>query len=268
MINSPFLLPVIVAGALYAFGQYVSSEPARNQDQLLTVQATGKASSVPDIAVVSLGVHVEAQQTAVQATDMLAKKINTVIEVIKKLGIDEKDMKTQNIYVQPVYGYAETASSAIEPAGIPDAPTVDFGNRKQVLRGYEGSEQIEITIRKSDKVSKPGDLAGEVIARGTQAGANQLGGVTFRSDDTQVDLLSAEKDAIANARKKAEVLADALDVRLGKVKNYNVNQGFGGPYSYAMEAKSAMGGDSVTPPQILPGTQENSVSVTITYEIR
>lgn len=267
MNNSPYLLPVIVAGALYAFGQYISSEPARSQDQMLTVQATGKASSVPDIAVVSLGVHIEAQPTAAQATDMLAKKTNTVIEAIKKLGIDEKDMKTQNISVQPVYDYGVVPSSAADFKDNAVAPEIDYRNRGQVLRGYEGNQQVEVTIRKTEKVSKPGDLAGTVIAEATKVGANQLGGVTFRSEEVGTDNLAAEKDAIANARKKAEELAGALNVRLGKVKNYSMQQNYGG-YPYAMEAKSAMGGDSVTPPQVLPGTQENSVTVNITYEIR
>ncbi len=267
MNQSPFLLPVIVAGALYAFGQYVSSEPIRNQDQVLIVQATGKASSVPDIAHVTLGVHIEPQSTAPQATDMLAKQANAVVAAIKKLGIEDKDIKTQNVSVQPSYGYGEAILSPTEPGGISGAPTIDFGNRNQVLRGFEGSEQIEVTIRKTDKVSKPGDLAGSVIAEATKAGANQIGGVTFSAADSQTDQLAAEKDAIANARTKAEDLAGALHVRLGKVKNYNAQPNYGGPYPYAMEAK-AMGGDSVTPPEVLPGTQENSVTVTITYEIR
>ncbi|MEK7499115.1 MAG: SIMPL domain-containing protein, partial [Patescibacteria group bacterium] len=198
------------AGALYAFGQYISSEPIRNQDQVLTVQATGKVSSVPDIAHVTLGVQIQPQPTAAQATDMLAKQTNAVVAAIKKLGIEEKDIKTQNISVQPSYGYGEAIPSAAEPAVMLGAPTIDFGNRNQELRGFEGSEQIEVTIRKTDKVSKPGDLAGSVIAEATKAGANQIGGVTFSSDDSQVTGLEAEQDAIANARKKAEELARTL----------------------------------------------------------
>jgi|SRR3989344_6151502 len=258
MNNSPFLLPVIVAGCLYALGQYISSEPVRNQDQMLTVQAGGSAKSVPDIARVTLGVQVQPQPTAAQATDMLAKQANAVIAAIKKLGIEEKDIKTQNISVQPSYGYAESASPATPTAGIPIAP---------ILRGYEGSEQIVVTIRKSDKVTKPADLAGSVIADAVKAGATQIGGVQFVNDDLEQQQLAAEQDAITNARKKAEELAKALGVRLGKVKNYSMQQNYGGPQMYAMESK-AIGVDSVTPPQVLPGTQENSVTVTVTYEIR
>jgi len=239
MNNSPYLLPIIVAGCFYAFGQYVSSEPARNQDQVLTVQATGSAKSVPDIAHVTLGVQIQPQATAPQATDMLAKQTSAVVAAIKKLGIEEKDIKTQNISVQPSYSYDEG---------------------KQTLRGFEASEQIEVIIRKTDQ-------AGDVIARGAQAGANQIGGVTFSNEDLQNEQLASEKDAIEHARKKATALADALHVRLGKVKNYSVSQNYGGPVPYAMEAK-AIGGDSVSSPPILPGTQENAVTVTVTYEIQ
>lgn len=240
MNQSPFLLPVIVAGVLYVFGQYISSEPARSQDQVLTVQATGTAKSVPNIARITLGVQIQPQPIAAGATDMLAKQTSAVVAAIKKIGIEEKDIKTQNISVQPSYNYDEG---------------------KQTLRGYEGTEQVEVTVRKRDQ-------AGEVIARGTEAGANQIGGVQFVSEDPEVQQLAAEQDAIANAREKGEKLAQALHVRLGKVKNYSVAQNYGGPLPYAMEAKSAMGGDSVATPPVLPGTQENSVTVSITYEIK
>ncbi len=238
MNQSPFLIPVVVAGCLYAFGQYVSSQPARSSDHILTVQATGTAKSVPDIAHVILGVQVQPKQTAQEATDTLAKQGNAVIAALKKLDIAEADIKTQNVSVQPSYNYDEG---------------------KQVLRGYEANQQIDVTVRKTDQ-------AGDVIARATEAGANQVGGVTFKSDEAEPQQLAAEQDAIDKAQKKAEELARALHVRLGKVKQYNAQQDYRGPLPYASEMK-AMGGDSVTSPQLPVGTQENSVTITVTYEI-
>lgn len=240
MNQSPFLIPVIIAGCLYALGQYISSQPLRSQDNFITVQATGKANSTPNIAHVTLGVQVQPQQTAQAATDMLAKQGNAVIDAVKALGIAEADIKTQNISVQPSYTY---------------------DNGKQSLRGFEANEQIEVTIRNTAQ-------SGDVISKGTEAGANQVGGVTFKTEDVSSQQLSAEKEAIKNARKKADELADALNVRLGKVKQYNVQQNFPGPMPYALESK-AMGGDaSSVVPQVPVGTQENSVMVTITYEIK
>lgn len=239
MNQSPFLIPVIVAGCLYAFGQYISSEPARSNDHVLTVQATGTAKTVPNLAHITLGVQVQPKATAEEATNTLATQGNAVIDAVKALSIEEADIKTQNVSVQPSYTY-------------------DDG--KQTLRGYEANEQIDVTVRKTDQV-------GAIISRATAAGANQIGSVSFKSEEAEPQQLAAEQDAIENARKKAEELARALHVRLGKVKQYNAQQDYRGPLPYASEAK-AMGGDSAVVPQIPVGTQENSVTVTVTYEIR
>jgi uncharacterized protein len=242
MNQSSFLVAVIIAGCLYVFGQYVSSEPARNSERSLTVQGTGVVNSAPDIAHVTLGVQVQPKATAEEATAMLATQANAVIAAVKALGIEEKDLKTQNVSVQPTYNYEEG---------------------KQTLRGYEASEQIEVTVRKADQV-------GDIISRATGAGANQIGGVTFENEDSQPQQLAAEKEAIAAARKKAEELASSLNVRLGKVKQYNVQQNYpGGPVPYASELKTmGRGGDSAVSPEVPVGTQENSVTVTVTYGIR
>ncbi len=237
--NKLFIIGVIIAGACYMGGQYISSDPVRNADRSITVQGTGTAKSVPDIAHISLGVRIQPQPTAKEATDMLAKQGNAVIAAVKNLDIAEADIKTENISVQPFYAYE---------------------SGKQILRGYEGSEQLDITVRKTDQ-------AGDVIARATEAGANQIGGVTFKSDNPEANSLTAEKDAIDNARKNAEELAASLGVRLGKVKQYNVSRNSPGPVPYALEAKD-MVGNSVTSPDLPVGTQENSVTVSITYEIR
>lgn len=233
------LVSVGIAGLLYVAGQYVAAEPARDAGNALTVQATGKASATPDVAHVVLGVQVQPQTTSKAATDIVAKQANAVIDAVKKIGIVEVDIKTQNFSVQPSYSY---------------------DNGKQVLRGYEASEQLDVTVRKTDQ-------AGDVVAVATGAGANQIGGVSFKNDDPEVAQLASEKDAIVHARKKADELAKSLGVHLGKVKSYNAQQNYGGPIPYAMESK-AMGGDSVTPPQLPVGTQETTVTVTVTYELR
>ncbi len=237
--NQSLLIAVVIAGCFYAFGQYIASESVPGADNLLTVQATGVAKNVPTLAYVTLGVQVQAQPTAQEATDMLAKQGSAVIDAVKKLGIDEADIATKNISVQPSYDYAEGS---------------------QALRGYEGSQQVEVTIRDTNK-------SGDAIARATEAGANQIGGVSFKSDDPDAQQLAAEQDAINNARKKAGELADSLGVKLGKVKNYNAQPMYGGPVPYALESR-AMGGDAVASPQVPVGTQETQTSVTVTYEIK
>ncbi len=239
MIQPTFLITAVIIGLAFIVGQYVVSDPVRNADRTITVQATGTSKDVPNIAHITLGVQIQQQATAAIATDMLGKKVNSVLAVVRGMGIEDKDIMTQNIAVNPSY---------------------DFQNGSQVPRGFDASQQVVVTVRKADTV-------GEIVAKATAAGANQIGGVQFTTDSPEVVQLSAEKDAIANATKKAEQLADSLNVRLGKVKTYSAQGNVGGPM-YAMEAQ-ALGKDmAVTAPEVPVGTQETSVTVSVTYEIR
>lgn len=234
-----FLSAVLLAGAVYIAGQYVANDAERHADNVLTVQATGKGEATPTLAHIMLGVHIQPQQTSAAATDMLAKQANAIIDALTGMGIEKADMKTQNVSIQPAYNY---------------------DNGKQTLRGYEASQQLDVTVRNTEQ-------AGDIVARATENGANQIGGLTFSTDNPEVIQLSAEQNAIANARTKAEQLAKALGVRLGKVRSYTAQQQYGGPMPYALEAKG-IGGDAVTAPQLPPGTQESTVTVTVTYELR
>ena len=240
MNQSSIVIAIGIAGCFYVAGQYVASDPVRMADRQITVQATGTSKNVPNTGHITLGVQVEPRQTSQEATDMLARQGNAVIAAIKGLGIVDADIKTQNVSVQPSYSYE---------------------NGKQTLRGYQASQQLRVTIRKTDQ-------AGDVIAKATEAGANQIGGVSFEDEDMSVAQAAAEKDAIEKATSKAKDIAANLHVKLGKVKNYSVSQGSSGPIPYALESKMAMGGDTVTPPQVPVGTQESTATVTITYEIR
>lgn len=231
----------IVAGIIglsFVTGQYVVSDPVRNADRIIAVQATGTAKQTPNIAHVTLGVSIVGQQTAALATDAMAKKMNAVLAAVRGLGIADADIATQGISVNPAF---------------------DYMNGSQVPKGFDASQQVNITIRNTEK-------SGDVIAKATEAGANQIGGISFTSDDQDAAQVSAEQDAIKNAQKKAEAIAQSLHVRLGKVKTYSVDSQ-NRPVPYMMEAK-AVGGDTVTPPEVPAGTQETTATVSVTYEIR
>jgi len=235
--QSLYIIAVIIGGSFIA-GQYIVSEPVRNADRVISVQATGTAKQTPNIAHVSLGVTVLGQPSASQATDMMAKKMNAVLAAVRSLGIADADIMTQGVSVNPAF---------------------DYNNGTQVPKGFDANQQVAVTIRSID-------IAGDVIAKATQAGANQIGGVTFTSDDQSSAQVSAEQDAIANAQKKAQAIASSLHVRLGKVKTYSVESSPYGPVPFAM-ADKAMGG-AVTAPEIPVGTQDTNVTVSVTYEIR
>lgn len=239
MNHTTFYIVAIIVGVSYMAGQYIVSDPVRNADRVITVQANGTSKQVPNIAHVTLGVSVSRQPSASEATDMMAKKMNAVLAAVRALGIADTDITTQGISVNPAFDYNDGA---------------------QVPKGFDASQQVEVKIRKTE-------TSGDVIAKATAAGANQIGGVSFTSDDQSAAQLSAEQDAIVKAEKKAEAIASALHVRLGKVKTYSVNSSNPQPFPYAVAENKAMGG-AVTAPDVPVGTQETTASATVTYEIR
>ena len=82
-----------------------------------------------------------------------------------------------------------------------------------------------------------------------------------RSDEDAIQA-KALRDAVSNARKKAEALADAAGVRLGRVTA--MTEGFaGGPQPYFDSGARLMKADA----PIEPGTQDTQSTVTVTFAI-
>lgn len=234
-----------MGGLFYMGGQYVASAPQRVEQEVaanreITVEGRGKVMAAPTVAQVTLGVTTGSQSTAEAAMDLLARRFNAVVEAVQGEGIEEDDIKTTNLSVNPLY---------------------DFRDGQQVLRGYEAAESIEVKIRDLDKI-------GAVVGRATQEGVNQVGGIQFVIDDPEDLQREAEKEAIADAKKNAEALAKELDVSLGRVKAFSATAGSTPPppfYATAeLKATDARGGDVPVP----SGTNEISSHVQVTYELR
>ena len=238
MQNSSLLVAVVVGGLFYIGGQYVAAGPERASEQLksdreLTVQGQGRASGVSDTALISLGARTEPMTTAEAATAAMAENINKVIEAVKALGIAEEDLKTTDLSVQPEY---------------------NFNRGERELAGYAAQQTLEVKAREPERI-------GEIVAAATREGANQTGGVRYETADEEALQLEAQQQAIADAKQKAEALAEALGVRLGGVKKFE-SSGGEGPVPLYLEADTRA---SETAPQTPTGTQEVSAVVTITY---
>lgn len=240
MNHTSLYIVAIIIGASFIMGQYVVSDPVRNADRVITVQATGTSKQTPNIAHVSLGVTVSRATSATEATDAMAKKINAVLDAVRGLGIKDADITTQGISVNQAF---------------------DYTNGAQVPKGFDANQQVDVTIRKTDQ-------SGDVIAKATQAGANQIGGVSFTSDNQSSADVSAEQDAITNAQKKADAIASSLHVHLGKVKTYSVDSSPSRPVPFAADAKFGIGGGVPMTPEVPVGTQDTNVTVSVTYDIR
>jgi uncharacterized protein len=303
----PFLVKALIFFALlFAFTELVGPLPfsvrnVNNGTDVFSMSGEGKESIKPDVAVINLGVQANAA-TVKEAQDRINESINSITSEVKKLGIDEKDIKTENYNVYPNYdalpptpiSMDSKTTNAAEPAmamapamevrtleapagGSAGAATVtQVGpvapsrsttpaqtTKDPRIKSYNANTNLSIKVRDLEKVN-------QVIDAATNLGANQIGGVTFDVDDRSKAEDAARKKAVDEAKKKAEMAAKTAGIRLGKVINYNESFN-GGPYPYfraeSMMSKDA--GDSTAGnTSIQPGSMEVVINVTLSYEIR
>lgn len=206
-----------------------------NKTDAFQVTGEGKASIVPDLITVTVGVSSQGT-TSKQVQDQMNQTINKVTEALKALAVDSKDIQTQNYLVNP---------------------TRDFTSGQQKITGYEASTNLIIKVHKVD-------LANKVLDSATQNGATQVGGLNFGNTDKTKAEDKARSKAVAEAKKKAANAAKIAGFKLGKIINYSENMD-GIPIPVPLRATGAT--DDSTKTQVEPGTNEVTVDVTLSYQI-
>ncbi|MCR4281300.1 MAG: SIMPL domain-containing protein [Candidatus Kaiserbacteria bacterium] len=218
----------------------------------ISVNGEGEVFAVPDTATFSVTVREKAKEVK-DAQDAATKKGNNIIAYLKEGGVEEKDIKTVDYSVNPDYEWSQGV--------CPQAGYCPPG--KQVLVGYQVSQTLSVKVRDTKKA---GDLLSGVGSRG----ATEVSGLSFTIDDEDALKAEARDKAIAQAKEKAEVLAESLGVSLVRVVGFYENEG-GRPIFYEKAALGmGMGGDSaVSPaPEIPVGENKIVSNVSVTYEIR
>jgi uncharacterized protein YggE len=205
----------------------------------ITVVGVGKAAGAPDVANINVGVETQAPNVQKAVADNRAQ-MSKLIEVLKGLGIADKDISTSNYSV-----YTERQPS---PA--------DKGAAEGTLI-YRVNNQVQVTVR---DVAKLGDVLDKVV----DAGANNIYGVNFSVADTSKLEGDARAKAMADAQARAESLAKLAGVSLGEV--VSVSEVIAGPMPYARASADMGAGGGATP--IQPGSLEVNMSVQVTYAIK
>lgn len=217
----------------------------------ITVNGSGEATLVPNVAKISFVVHNSAA-TVAEANQKTSTQANEVIAYLKQQGIEAKHIRTAQYMVNEQYSYPNPCAAGSVCPTYTGSPKVT---------GYDASESIEVTIRNTN-------TTGTILAGLADHGVQNVGGPNFTTDDPNAGYVAARAKAIDDAKIQAQMLAKQLGVRLGKIINYSdSNGGYPRPmlYEASVSAKSA---DAVTPPDIQTGQNTYNASVTITYEIR
>jgi uncharacterized protein YggE len=205
-----------------------------------TFDVTGESTitTIPDKAVVSLGIQVNAS-TVKEVQDQANTVMNSINAELGKLGIEKKDIKTDNYSLYPIYDYSGT----------------------QRITGYSVNANLSVSLTDFSKLNQAIDTA-------TQVGANQIGGISFALSDDKLEEVEndARKEAIEDAKKKAEELSGLAGMRLGKIVNVYEQPNYG---SYPMMARAEMAIDGKgggAPTNVEPGSTTYSYTVTLSYE--
>lgn len=246
-----FIISITAWFAISAWDKFNSGSNDINKPSI-TVSGEGEVYAKPDLGIIDFSVVTE-KKTVSEAMAENTKKMNAVTDAVKKLGVEEKDLKTIGFNIYPKYEWQEVRCLAYPcPSG------------KSVLTGYEVTQQLEVKIRTLDK-------AGDIIQKATEAGANQVGNLQFTIDKEDELKKQAREDAINKAKAKAKELASQLGVRLVKITSFSESGNEPYPiYRDYMSSAKGMGGEveSVPSPEIETGENKITVSVSITYEIK
>lgn len=229
--------------ALYVFNFFLGPLPLNTSSNsaadLFTVSATGEADTTAQNASFSVGVT-ETADTAAEAQNQVNATMSQILTQIKALGITDTDIQTETVQVNPNYNFT-TGSQSID--------------------GYTASQNI--------RVNAPIDIANQALDAAVAQGANVITGISFELDDQDMTELEAKarEDGINKAKEKAQSIADAAGIKLGKIVNVmEFNEG-GQPMPLYAERSVSMANDAQKI-DLQPGENKVRVNVTLYYETR
>jgi uncharacterized protein YggE len=210
----------------------------------LTVIAMGQARGQPDQATLHLGVTTE-RPTAADALSETSTGVQAVLAGMDGLGISRSVVQTGTVSLVPIWEDPDQRPNAAPPAQA---------NPEQRITGYRATSSL--TVRVSD-ISR----VGEVLDGAVAAGANQVLGIQFGLADPDSLRTDALRDAVQDARNKAQAIASPLGLRVGEVINV---QEVGGPVQGRMDTAFAPAAAS-TP--IEPGQLQFRAQVEVTFDV-
>lgn len=210
-----------------------------NEDKTQIVvsgQATVKAAA--DVSYVMLGVE-RLEQTASEAQDIVARKMNNILASLKKIGIPKDKIETTRVSLRPHYEYK---------------------NRQNVLAGYIARNQIRVSVEKLDDLGRTVDAA-------VTAGASNIDNISFGIKDESVYKKAALQKAFADAKDKAVIIAAAAGLKLEKLVSVQESGArvILPQVDYRSMAKGSALESSQAPTPIIPGDIQVRGSLSVVY---
>lgn len=244
---------VMIAGALLTGGTAwsgvlgageVHAAEVQQQQNRVTVVGKGELSVKPDIVYLSIGVESYAD-SAKSAQKHNAEKMEKILALLKNTWkIEEKDIKTEQFYVQPNYSYTEKEGRKV--------------------KNYIAFHSLEVTLRDLNKV-------GDLLDAAAEAGANNVGNARFSVENRDAFEAQVIEKAMANADVKAQAIAKASKRQLGVVVNVVQDEAANRDvFNYEMKESVMMdaSGANQAATSVKPGEIKLSTQLYVQYELK
>ena len=154
-------------------------------DTKITVKGTGEVRVSADMAVISLGVNAR-DKDVLTAQQKVNESIAAIRQALIDHGVKEENINTEFINIYAIY---------------------DYNNDQEQLAAYNASSTLAIRVTDMESV-------GTLIDICFAAGANTLNGISFSASDTEEANTEALKKAVADAIKKAEIMAESAGLKI------------------------------------------------------
>jgi uncharacterized protein YggE len=232
------IMAALAAAMLVGPRQGISSAP-QTLPRIVTVAGQGEVKVKPDMATVTTGVSSDAP-TARAALEKNNATMTAVIKALRTAGIGEDEIQTSNFSVSPVYGSLQPGQS---------------GTPKVVA--YQVNNQVSARVLDLPRL-------GTTLDALVQAGSNQIGGISFDIKDPAAAIGEARRKAVADARSRAELYAQAANASVGSV--IQISETSTSPVMPVSFRMAEMSSAAAVP--ISSGQSTLAASITVTFELR
>lgn len=228
----------LIAPSLNFNAATAQSEPTR-QPRTVSVSGMGKVTATPDVAYVTLGVEAMKARLGLALSEV-NRRMAAVFSALEKAKVDKNDIRTVDFSIYPERSYIDGKPGPIE--------------------SYRVVNLVRVKVR------NPGN-SGALLDAVLNAGANYVQSINFDVENKAQLELEARKAAIADAKAKAMTFAEGFGMKLGRVSTVNETEtNFGAPMPMFVDtARIGAGGEGTV---IAPGTQEITVRVQVTFELK
>jgi uncharacterized protein len=218
-------------------GTHMPPMSAIQPETTITLNGKGTVDHAPDIAMITVGVSVDAE-TASTAMSQQTTKMNGVFAAVKAAGIADRDMQTSNLSLNPIYDYPP--------------------NQQPRMKGYNASNQITIKVRDLKNLGKTLDAV-------VKGGGNTIHGVSFSIDKPESYQNEARVEAIKDAAAKAELYAQAVGYKVKRIVTVSEMDYF--PQPMPMMARMQLQDAAAEATPVAAGEVSLTQTVSVTFEL-